>query len=529
MKKLGMLKHIYMAVFSIMLVMMLSFSYKEEVACAQTYYSSIEEMKQNMSWWESYTLGTMQQILLEQLEAADTWEWQVMDCIGSTRYDLENFFEISEDGFLCIDGYNEQSQYDYIGCGSEEIAPGVYYVIFTTYSNGVVLEGCVEINYKALREMPKGKAILVGSAGCDYSIYSGNDFPYTITYSSSDPEVAAIDAMGCVYPQFKTGDVTITATVEYPNQEPVVYTGLLDVTDPSIQSSVVVARKENLTISISGSSEYSSWYFSNKPEKTYYSNSKCSIDVYPDEEMGCLQLSISAKNKKSAQKITLTVDGKVLTFKVVFSNPKLNKQVMVVKKGKKLNMPVKELQKDSVVTCQMADDAIASVTKDGKVKGDKIGTTWMNVDVDGKTFSVLVVVQTGKMYKVVKYAADQIGVAKYSQEKRMQKGYYDCSSLVWRAYKAAGLNIGKTTWALNSNGFANYYYKKGKHYIGKNLKSNKKLKCGDIIIRGKYKKGKAQTYHAELYIGDGYVIEAGDQGVYLSTTVGADIAVRPWP
>ena len=30
----------------------------------------------------------------------------------------------------------------------------------------------------------------------------------------------------------------------------------------------------------------------------------------------------------------------------------------------------------------------------------------------------------------------------YSQEKRMQEGYYDCSSFVWRSYNAAGLKIG---------------------------------------------------------------------------------------
>lgn len=537
MKKLRMLNQMYMVMFSMVFVLLLSFCCTGADVCAQTYYGSIEEMKQNMDWWESYTLGTKQQVLVERLEGVATWECQVMDSTGSRRYDLEEYFQVSENRVLCIDGYSGYDSYDgyddyyddYDEYDEMEIASGMYYMIFSTYENGVAVEGCIEIAYMALREMPKGQAMLVGSGECDYSIYQGDDFPYSITYTSSDPEIAMVDGMGHVFPQLKAGDVTITATVEYPNQEPVIYTGLLDVTDPSIQESVVVARKENLTIVIPGTSEYSSWYFSNKPGKTNYSNKKCSIDVYQDEEMGCLQLSISANNKKSSQKITMTVDGKVLTFKVLFSNPQLNKTVLVVKKGKKLTIPVKGTQKSSVVTCEMADGGIASVTKDGKVKGKKLGTTWMNIDVDGKTFYILLVVQKGKMYKVVKYAADQIGVAQYSQEKRMQKGYYDCSSLVWRSYKAAGLNIGNTTWALNSDGFANYYYKKGKHYVGKNLKSNKKLKCGDIIIRGKYKKGKAQTYHAELYIGDGYVIEAGGYGVYLSTTVGADIAVRPWP
>lgn len=495
----------------------------DKEAQAVNYYQTVDELKANAQWQESYTIGTKQKLNIERLRDAQINGWYIMDETGKRLEYTQQSMVMQTLGEICIEdmSFREGTYYLVVGLfrnRGENMEPRYEYQ-----------EGYIEIRYKALREMPVGVATLVGKGTYDYSIYPDGQFPYKITYTSSNSNIATVDAAGRVTPGKQSGDVAIVATVEYPNQEPVTFTGILDVTNPTMESTVVVARKETLTIPIYGSSEYSTYYFGNNPEKTEYSNKKCSVYLYGSEEEQCLKLSISAKNKKKSQKITLTVDGKVLTFKVVFSNPTLKQNVQVVKKGKTLTIPVKGLKSGSTIQYQISDERIAYINAAGKVKGKKLGTTWLSMDVDGKTFDILIVVQKGKLYKVVKYAANQIGVAKYSQEKRMQKGYYDCSSLVWRSYKAAGVNIGNTTWALNSDGFANYYYKKGKHYIGKKLKTNKKLKCGDIIIRGKYKKGKAQTHHAELYIGDGYVIEAGDYGVHLSTTMGADIAVRPCP
>ena len=480
-------------------------------------YTSVEELKADMTWVKEYTVGNGQQLEIDSLGDVELETGWLMDANGNVRYDTDHFVRRGADEtfVLCVDEYSVDS--------------GVYYIVFNSYEDETITKGCIELTYVELTEMPTQMVALVGSQPCDYSICKGYVFPYKITYTSSDIEVATVDANGLVQPQMKIGSVTITAAVEYPNQEPIVYTGVLDVTDPQMPTTFVVARNGYLTMDIPGTSEYSKWYFGNDIEADSFSNKKCSVYIYENDESQCLQLSIEANNKKKSQTITVTIDGKVQTFTVDFSNPKLKNQVLVVKKGKSLKVPITGTKSGSSVSLQISDENIAGLTSTGKLKGKKLGTTWVNVEADGKVFNVLLVVQKGKMYKVVKYAADQVGVAKYSQTKRMKKGYYDCSSLVWRSYKAAGLNIGKTSWALNSDGFANYYYKKGKHYVGKKLKTNKKLKCGDIILRGKYKKGKAQTNHAELYIGDGYVIEAGDYGVHLSTTMGADIAVRPWP
>lgn len=52
-----------------------------------------------------------------------------------------------------------------------------------------------------------------------------------------------------------------------------------------------------------------------------------------------------------------------------------------------------------------------------------------------------------KKEKMIKYAQDKIGKAKYSQGLRAQApDYYDCSSLVWFAMKEAGFNVPETIW-----------------------------------------------------------------------------------
>jgi len=51
-------------------------------------------------------------------------------------------------------------------------------------------------------------------------------------------------------------------------------------------------------------------------------------------------------------------------------------------------------------------------------------------------------VVSAKKVKTIRFAK-MIGTKwKYSQPKRMQKGYYDCSSLVWKAYCKMGKKIG---------------------------------------------------------------------------------------
>ncbi len=100
--------------------------------------------------------------------------------------------------------------------------------------------------------------------------------------------------------------------------------------------------------------------------------------------------------------------------------------------------------------------------------------------------------------KAIDYVSKHIG-SPYSNEYRMSDGYYDCSSLVWRAYKDMGFNIGDAgSWAPTAAEQARWFIKgsgsshckvlydrtaeKNNHYCSGKLPSLEALQPGDIIF-----------------------------------------------
>ena len=67
----------------------------------------------------------------------------------------------------------------------------------------------------------------------------------------------------------------------------------------------------------------------------------------------------------------------------------------------------------------------------------------------------------------------------YSQDKRYQKGYYDCSSLVQRLYKEAGITLPATTAAQGE-----YCYKNAMIINKKQLKPGAwcLIRCGRTVL-----------------------------------------------
>merc|ERR1719487_2182999 len=83
-----------------------------------------------------------------------------------------------------------------------------------------------------------------------------------------------------------------------------------------------------------------------------------------------------------------------------------------------------------------------------------------------------------------RWAQSKVGGC-YSQEKRDGNPCYDCSSLVWYAWKAAGKNIGATNTRM---------------YPGKTRQiSSKQLVAGDILWR---------QGHVGMFIGNGKFVHA---------------------
>ena len=86
----------------------------------------------------------------------------------------------------------------------------------------------------------------------------------------------------------------------------------------------------------------------------------------------------------------------------------------------------------------------------------------------------------------------------------MQKGYYDCSSYVWRSYASDKFYIGGSkNWAPTAADLAKWCADKGYVKLNGKIKYSKMMP-GDLIFEcgadnGRYK----GIYHVDLYVGNG--------------------------
>lgn len=109
---------------------------------------------------------------------------------------------------------------------------------------------------------------------------------------------------------------------------------------------------------------------------------------------------------------------------------------------------------------------------------------------------------------VAELAMTKIG-CHYSQERRYEEGYYDCSSLVQRLYKEVGINLPATASTQGE-----YCYQNAM------IINKKDLKPGDIIFYSYKENGEFRNIsHVAIYVGDGKMVHAANEnrGVVLDT------------
>lgn len=100
---------------------------------------------------------------------------------------------------------------------------------------------------------------------------------------------------------------------------------------------------------------------------------------------------------------------------------------------------------------------------------------------------------------VAELAMTKIG-CHYSQDRRYEEGYYDCSSLVQRLYKEVGIDLPATA------------SPQGKYcYENAMLVNKKDLKPGDLIFYSYEENGKFRNIsHVAIYVGDGMMVHAAN-------------------
>jgi cell wall-associated NlpC family hydrolase len=133
---------------------------------------------------------------------------------------------------------------------------------------------------------------------------------------------------------------------------------------------------------------------------------------------------------------------------------------------------------------------------------EKLLTDMMDSDLWKEYYS------SGIGQAVAELAMTKVG-CHYSQDRRMEEGYYDCSSLVLRLYREVGIEL------------PNVASTQGKYCYQNAMIINKEdLQPGDLIFYSYKKNGEFKNIsHVAIYVGDGKMVHAANEsrGVVIDT------------
>lgn len=292
------------------------------------------------------------------------------------------------------------------------------------------------------------------------------------------------------------GKTYVEITVKGPDEEIYVLYCHVTVADPGLSDSKVelLLNKQTVKgITITGTDDISFY------EPVISSSNKKVAEAYMDYYDN--KVYIEGKKAGSAV-ITINVCGKKLTCQVTVKYYQISKDTLTVTKGTKRTLKITGT-KDKV-KWSITNNKIASITSKGVVTAKKNGNTTVKASVNGVTLRCYISVANSRAIKAVSKARSAIG-AKYSQAKRMQKGFYDCSSLVWRSYSPYGIKLGSSNWAPTAANEAKWCSSAKKVVSKKGIPlKDRKLLPGDLIFysrksnqNGRY----LNIYHVAIFAG----------------------------
>lgn len=234
-----------------------------------------------------------------------------------------------------------------------------------------------------------------------------------------------------------------------------------------------------------------------------------------DERVAAVDGNGNIKGKASGRTYVQAVVGsQVVTADVQVTNPYLAKNSGTVAQKRTSKIPIKGLSADSKVSVSVNSSRAKAYIQNGQlvIYPKKQGTTNFYVTADGKKKTYKATVTSYQAVKAIAKAKKAKG-CRYSQARRMRKGYYDCSSLIWRCYKPYGVHFGSRSYAPVAASEAKYMKRHKKVISYKRVKA-KKLLPGDVIFYSYTRNGRYRNIsHVALYIGNGRIIHAANSRV----------------
>ena len=314
---------------------------------------------------------------------------------------------------------------------------------------------------------------------------------WNLVWKTEDEKIAVLSEEGFL--PVALGSVKLTAGFTAENGDTLSLELVLTVTDPKF-------TKEHIVLAVDGTKQL--------PLTGICADTTVSAEASVFE--------VKASNKiygvdEGVEDALMLVDGRELLLRVVVTNPHYEENTFTMYKSLKKNLPIEGLNKEySTITYTSANKNIATVTAKGKVTAKKVGTVKIKIKADGKTFPVWVEISTKTGYQAAKKAiAVSNTKTKYSQARRMSKGYYDCSSLVSRVYRKVGVYFGsKSGWSPTAAAIG-YWCTGKKKVLAKKGVAYTKLVPGDLVFYSYTKNGRYRNIsHVEMYVGNGMSVSA---------------------
>ena len=318
----------------------------------------------------------------------------------------------------------------------------------------------------------------------------------SVSWVSSHPEIASVRPDKGIVTGKKIGTAEITANVTYEDKTTAVFPTTVKVSNPRITPSyTVLSLGQTSKIKLTGTTPYSSVTWKVKK------SSLASI-----QEDG----TVTAGSTAGKTTIIAKVDGKTLQHSLIITNPQLKSSSKLLAAGKKTKFPLQGASSKSRITYKSTKKSVAKVNKSDVITGRSAGNADIIATVDGVSLTFHVTVASQRALQACKTGYSIINSSTYSQARRMTQGYYDCSSLVFRAYGCdTGLLGGIPSWAPTAASMASHMASTGKVIAWHGIDSSKLLP-GDLIFyrmrrgsNGRYR----NIYHVSMYYGDGYRLE----------------------
>ena len=230
------------------------------------------------------------------------------------------------------------------------------------------------------------------------------------------------------------------------------------------------------------------------------SNANMKVAAYLEKNV----LSIDVYNP-GVSTLTVDINGKKFNLDVNIIDNEMSSTSIVLAEGGSHQLRIRGEGTGNTVWSS-ANPAIAEVDSSGRIIGKTKGNTLITAKVNGKTFGCVVSVTSELRKNVVEWARAYSLRSKYSQSRRMEEGYYDCSALAWRAYNKFGFNIMSTNYAPTAAAMGKYYDQNKKIVEGglsdANIR-NMMFEPGDLFFmegfvnNGRYR----NVYHVEIISG----------------------------